>query len=168
MVMRPFVRRHLPFLLQSRPPYVRHTSLHSVDIEQPMTGVNIPVEFRSKTIADFGGINSSAGWVWDRGGRFDTLTSLRTTRADVERGNDEGWPLRNDISPRIDRVSEGACNPGKALVWAETTCDSEYFARGIQEMDAYFENYGVIDTHARTASYVAAGGSWKVQEPGKA
>ena len=61
---------------------------------------------------------------------------------------------------------EGAYYPGRALKFAETIYDNEDFARGVQELDAYFESYGVIDTQARTANYVATWGSWKVREPG--
>ena len=166
MVLRPFLRKHLPFLLETCPARARQTSSHSVDIEQPMIVLNTPVEFRCKTNTGFGGINSSAGWSWGHTSRVDTLRSVRGATADVKRGGDEGWPLRNDISPTVDHVMEGAYYPGSALKFAETIYDKEDFARGVQELDAYFESYGVIDTQARTADYVAAWSSWKVREAG--
>ena len=115
-----------------------------------MIVLNVPDESRCKTKAGFSGINSSAGWIWDRRARGDSLTPVRPATGDLE-----GWPLRNDISPRVENIGGAICS-GNALELVRTPTDGEDFARGVQELDAYFEINGVIDTQARTASYVVA------------
>lgn len=64
MVLRPFLGRHLPFLLGIRAERIEHISPRVVDVEHAVTSVNVPFEYRPKTDAGFGGVNNSAGEIW--------------------------------------------------------------------------------------------------------
>ena len=101
MVMRPFLRRHLPFLPGIRSERVEQTSPGVANDDQPLTVLNIHIEYRGDVRAGLGGINSSAGWIWDQR-RTRTQTTVGTATEDVEMGGVRGWPLRNDSLLRTD------------------------------------------------------------------
>ena len=61
MVLRPFLGRHLPFLLGIRSERIEQTSPRVVDDEHAITSVNVPFNYRPKTDAGFGRMNNSAG-----------------------------------------------------------------------------------------------------------
>ena len=65
--------------------------------------VTIPARSRPNTSAGFGCINSSAGWSWDPPAALDTHVLVGATREDLGVGGEIGWPLRNDLSPGIER-----------------------------------------------------------------
>lgn len=102
MVARPFLRRHLTFLHRNESELVERTWPRVVDDEQPLTMRITPLEYRPKTSAGFGGINSSAGWIWGRIDRVESRATFGSATEEVERGSARGWPLRNDVSPRSD------------------------------------------------------------------
>lgn len=100
MVARPFVRKHLSFLHGSDSELVERTWPRVMDDEQPLTLPITPLDYRLKTSAGFGGINSSAGWIWGRIDRVHSRAMFNAGTEDVEKGSARAWPLRNDMSPR--------------------------------------------------------------------
>ena len=101
IVARPFLRRHLPFLLGINSERVGQPWPQVVYDEQQLAVLKIPFECRQKTSAGFGGINSSAGWVW---AGSSTNTRDGTVIVDVEQraemSRPRNWPLRNNMLPR--------------------------------------------------------------------
>ncbi|KAF6230668.1 hypothetical protein HO173_011019 [Letharia columbiana] len=105
MVMRPFLRRHLPFLLEIGSQRVEHKHAGVIDDEQPLKVFSITVESRlMKTGAGFGGVNSSAGWIWDHRSRIGTRAIVDTATQDLDMEGARDWPLRHDLSPKAERA----------------------------------------------------------------
>lgn len=93
MVMRPFLGKHLPFLLGIRSQRVEEGTPYDVGDEQPLNVVIVPANYRTKANAGFSGINSSAGWIQ---ASVDTIE-------DVGIGDVGGWPLTNKSSWRAPK-----------------------------------------------------------------
>ena len=102
MVMRPFLQRHLPFLLGIRSERIEQTYPPVVGNERPIAVLNIPFEHRPRTSAGFGGVNSSVGWVWHQESRTDTHVTVGAAPDDLEPGGAIGWPLRDESLPRTE------------------------------------------------------------------
>ncbi|CAF9923628.1 hypothetical protein IMSHALPRED_005975 [Imshaugia aleurites] len=101
MVARPFLRRHLPFIIGNESERVEPTWPLAVNHEQPFIVFRTAFEHRPNMSAVIGGANSSAGWIW---GRKNGIDSRAIFGDDVERRGVRGWPLRNDILPRSDSL----------------------------------------------------------------
>ena len=102
MVMRPFLQRHLPFLLGIRSERVEQISSPVISNEPPIAVLNIPFEYRPRTSAGFGGVNSSVGWIWHPGSSIDTHATIGAAPDDLKAGGQIGWPLRNELVPRTE------------------------------------------------------------------
>ena len=90
--------------------------------------VTLPARSRPNTSAGFGYINSSAGWNWDPPAALDTHGFVGATREDLGVGDEIGWPLRNDLSPAIERT--GNIIEEMNIESIRTHQDSRYFAGG--------------------------------------
>ena len=128
MVIQPFLRKHLSFILGPRPQPVER-SLHFLDDEEPLNVVTIPARSRPNTNAGFGCINSSAGWSWDPSADLDTHVFVGANREDPAVGGEMDWPLRNGLSQgtmRRDNVIE-EMNAENIKIHQ----DSRYFTGGV-------------------------------------
>ena len=105
MVIQPFLRKHLSFLLGPRPePELVERPLHFLDDEEPLNVVIMPARSRPNTNAGFGCINSSAGWSWDHADGLVAHVFVGSARGDLEVRGGMDWPLRNDFSQGIERT----------------------------------------------------------------
>ena len=105
MVVRPFLRKHLPFTFGSERKHVGRVGQswpHIINHERQSIVLKTSFEYRSKRRAGFGGINSSAGWIWDREKGINSHAIFGTAGEVVRKESARGWPLRNDFSPRRD------------------------------------------------------------------
>ncbi len=100
MVMRPFLQRHLPFLLGIRSERVEQISSPVISSEPPIAVLNIPFEHRQRTSAGFGGVNSIVGWIWRQESSIDTHATAGAAPDDLEARGGIGLPLRNELLPR--------------------------------------------------------------------
>ena len=89
MVMRPFLQRHLPFLLGTNSKRIDQAFPYACNNNHPVTVLNLAVEYRAEV---------SAGWALGQRSSFDTHATAGTTADDVEMGGESDWPLRSDIA----------------------------------------------------------------------
>ena len=103
MVLRPFLRKHLPFILSSDSGRVKQPSPHFVYYEEPFGGPNTPIQYRAKVSTGIINNNSGGGTGWEEKTRNNSDTTDATAVEDVELGASRDWPLKSGLMPKSER-----------------------------------------------------------------